>query len=63
MDPIDKLNVQWQQLWQFRSISVLDRQQIDRPFQLLVSAYTQPDRHYHNIVYNIEYSGQGNQPL
>jgi predicted metal-dependent HD superfamily phosphohydrolase len=49
MEPIDKLHQKWQELWRFRSIDVLNRQEIDRIFKLLVAAYTQPDRYYHNL--------------
>ncbi len=54
MDYIDELDRKWQELWQLRSNSVigepyLNRQEIDRVFRLLVIAYTQPDRHYHNL--------------
>jgi predicted metal-dependent HD superfamily phosphohydrolase len=54
MDWIDELNQKWQDFWQFRSNSAIiescrtDRE-VDRIFQLLVIAYTQPDRHYHNL--------------
>ncbi len=53
MDEKYDLNLKWQELWQPRSnavgaLSPNDRE-IDRVFQLLVTAYTQPDRHYHNL--------------
>jgi predicted metal-dependent HD superfamily phosphohydrolase len=51
MEPIDKLSQNWQELWRFRSIDTLNHQEIDRVFQLLVAAYTQPDRYYHNITH------------
>jgi predicted metal-dependent HD superfamily phosphohydrolase len=50
-----KLARQWQQCWPDRDRSIDgfvrpdDRQQIDRLFQLLIAAYTHPDRHYHNL--------------
>jgi predicted metal-dependent HD superfamily phosphohydrolase len=54
MNWIDELDRKWQHLWQLRSNSVIaathpDRQELDRLFQVLVAAYTQPDRHYHNL--------------
>ncbi|PSB59419.1 HD domain-containing protein [Chamaesiphon polymorphus] len=55
MFDLPKLAHKWQQCWLDRSISIEsfvrpdDRQEIDRVFQLLVAAYTQPDRHYHNL--------------
>jgi predicted metal-dependent HD superfamily phosphohydrolase len=54
MDYIDELDRKWQEPWQLRSNSVIgklyqNRQEIDRVFQLLVTAYTQSDRHYHNL--------------
>jgi predicted metal-dependent HD superfamily phosphohydrolase len=57
---IDRLEQKWQELWQFRANSdpnepYPDRQEIDRIFQLLVIAYTQSDRHYHNLqhIYHV----------
>jgi predicted metal-dependent HD superfamily phosphohydrolase len=55
MDWIDEFNRKWQELWRLRSksgtneTSYPNRQAIDRVFQMLVIAYTQPDRHYHNL--------------
>jgi predicted metal-dependent HD superfamily phosphohydrolase len=54
MDWIDELERKWQELWQLRSNSAIgepssDRQELDRIFQMLFVAYTQPDRHYHNL--------------
>jgi predicted metal-dependent HD superfamily phosphohydrolase len=46
MYDLDRLTNQWQQCCQ--SLSV-DRSESDRLFQLLVNAYTQPDRYYHNL--------------
>ncbi len=46
MYDLDRLINQWQQCCQ--SLSV-DRSDGDRLFQLLVNAYTQPDRYYHNL--------------
>ncbi len=46
MDDQNQLAEQWQRSWQNKSIS---QSAIDRVFQLLVSAYTLPDRHYHNL--------------
>lgn len=45
MPDLDRLNQKWQQCWVDRS----QQQEIDRIFQLLVDAYTKPDRHYHNL--------------
>jgi predicted metal-dependent HD superfamily phosphohydrolase len=62
MDEIFQLSSKWQQCWldhwSSRSeqesidpaIRILDqKQEIDRIFQLLVAAYTKPERHYHNL--------------
>lgn len=54
MDYIDKLDRKWQEIWQLRFDSAIEepspnKQEIDRVFQLLVVAYTKPDRHYHNL--------------
>jgi predicted metal-dependent HD superfamily phosphohydrolase len=54
MDYIDKLDRKWQEVWQLRFDSAIEepspnKQEIDRVFQLLVVAYTKPDRHYHNL--------------
>jgi predicted metal-dependent HD superfamily phosphohydrolase len=44
------LNRKWQQCWTDSSGEVCgDRSEIDRIFQLLVTAYTAADRHYHNL--------------
>ena len=45
MFSINKLNQKWQQCWTDRS----PQAKIDILFQLLVNAYTKPDRHYHNL--------------
>jgi predicted metal-dependent HD superfamily phosphohydrolase len=50
----ERLNQKWQELWQLRSNSTIgeiqpNREEINRVFQMLVVAYTQPDRHYHNL--------------
>lgn len=42
----DRLAQIWQSYWIDRSDN---RSEIDRVFKLLVAAYTQPDRHYHNL--------------
>jgi predicted metal-dependent HD superfamily phosphohydrolase len=44
----------WQQCWTDLSIDPLSKslqkqQKIDRVFQILVTAYSKPDRHYHNL--------------
>jgi predicted metal-dependent HD superfamily phosphohydrolase len=47
-----ELTIRWQQFWVDRSNTPIDRvrqQEIDRILQLLIAAYTQPDRHYHNL--------------
>lgn len=47
-----ELASKWQQFWAARSIALPDsfqQQEIDRIFSLLIAAYTQPDRHYHNL--------------
>jgi predicted metal-dependent HD superfamily phosphohydrolase len=54
MDWIDGLNLRWREIWQFSCNSAIENRclndrEIDRVFQLLVIAYTQPDRHYHNL--------------
>ncbi len=51
MDIINRLDRNWQALW---GLPRNDRE-IDRVFQLLVIAYTQPDRHYHNLqhIYHV----------
>jgi predicted metal-dependent HD superfamily phosphohydrolase len=51
---IDRLNRKWQELFQTRSNFASGKpdpneREIDRVFQLLVIAYNQPDRHYHNL--------------
>ena len=46
MDDFDRLAQHWQSYWGDRS----DRQpEVNRVFELLVTAYTQPNRHYHNL--------------
>jgi predicted metal-dependent HD superfamily phosphohydrolase len=52
MERCYELTIGWQQFWALRSKVPLDRvqqQEIDRIFQLLIAAYTRPDRHYHNL--------------
>jgi predicted metal-dependent HD superfamily phosphohydrolase len=52
MERCNELTIGWQQFWAVRSKAPLDRvqqQEIDRIFQLLIAAYTHPDRHYHNL--------------
>jgi predicted metal-dependent HD superfamily phosphohydrolase len=52
MERCHELTIGWQQFWVARSKAPIDRvqqQEIDRIFQLLIAAYTQPDRHYHNL--------------
>jgi predicted metal-dependent HD superfamily phosphohydrolase len=60
MDWIDRLNLKWRNLWQFTWNSVIEEsylndREIDRVFQLLIIAYTQPDRYYHNLkhIYDV----------
>jgi predicted metal-dependent HD superfamily phosphohydrolase len=58
MERCHELTIGWQQFWAVRSISPIDsvrQQEIDRIFQLLIAAYTQPDRHYHNLnhIYHV----------
>ena len=60
MYDLDRLAQIWQQSCCYFSIDPLDRnvvrqESIDRIFQLLVTAYTQPDRHYHNLnhIYHV----------
>jgi predicted metal-dependent HD superfamily phosphohydrolase len=48
MSKLDRLAQKWQQCWQNE---IVDRHQLDRLFQLFVAAYTQPDRHYHNLTH------------
>jgi predicted metal-dependent HD superfamily phosphohydrolase len=52
MERCHELTIGWQQFWVARSKAPLDRvrqQEVDRIFKLLIAAYTQPDRHYHNL--------------
>jgi predicted metal-dependent HD superfamily phosphohydrolase len=51
---LDRLASQWQQSWyddmensSYQKLYELGR--VDSVFELLVTAYTQPDRHYHNL--------------
>lgn len=46
MDDLDRLAQRWQNYWLDRQC---DRVKVDRVLQLLFTAYTQPDRHYHNL--------------
>jgi predicted metal-dependent HD superfamily phosphohydrolase len=45
MSDLDQLNQKWQQCWIDRS----QQQEIDQIFQLLINAYTESDRYYHNL--------------
>jgi predicted metal-dependent HD superfamily phosphohydrolase len=45
MSDIHALNQKWQQCWVDRSL----QSEIDILFERLVTAYTKPDRHYHNL--------------
>jgi predicted metal-dependent HD superfamily phosphohydrolase len=54
MYDLHKLAIQWQESWyedmeisSYSRLYELDR--VDPVFELLVTAYTQPDRHYHNL--------------
>lgn len=52
MERCHELTIGWQQFWVDRSNAPLDnfrRQEIDRILQLLIAAYTRPDRYYHNL--------------
>jgi predicted metal-dependent HD superfamily phosphohydrolase len=49
MYSIDRLSQHWQKNCQLGSISTQNKSEIELVFQLLVTAYTQPDRHYHNL--------------
>jgi predicted metal-dependent HD superfamily phosphohydrolase len=56
----DRLAQTWQQCCDRLSIDPLDKnifrqQEIDRVFKLLVTAYTQPERYYHNLnhIYHV----------
>ena len=52
MSALDELASKWQQCWQGRSIATQSiAPQISDVFQLLVTAYTQPDRYYHNLTH------------
>jgi predicted metal-dependent HD superfamily phosphohydrolase len=47
MYDLQELNRQWQKCWTDRSI--LKQQEIDLIFRLIITAYTEPHRHYHNL--------------
>jgi predicted metal-dependent HD superfamily phosphohydrolase len=52
MERCYELTIGWQQLWGDRSTGAIDRvrqEEIDRILKLLIAAYTQPDRYYHNL--------------
>ncbi len=52
MERYHELTIGWQQFWVDRSnvpLNSFQQQEIDRIFQLLIAAYTKPDRHYHNL--------------
>ncbi|WP_310428235.1 hypothetical protein [Chamaesiphon sp. VAR_48_metabat_135_sub] len=56
MSEIDELAQKWQPAWTEVSIDppsdLLHKQQkTDRVFQMLVTAYSKPDRHYHNLAH------------
>jgi predicted metal-dependent HD superfamily phosphohydrolase len=64
MDYIAELQIKWQQTWRDLSIvrpgrAECNQNELDagnekiyqQGFQLLVNAYTQPDRHYHNLTH------------
>jgi predicted metal-dependent HD superfamily phosphohydrolase len=68
MYDIDRLNKKWQQCWKDRSIQhsreyadgtsteiSSQPEKIDRIFNLLITTYTEPDRHYHNLnhIYHV----------
>jgi predicted metal-dependent HD superfamily phosphohydrolase len=48
MNLVDELEHEWNRCWQD---SPADRTQLDRVFKLIINAYTQPDRHYHNLTH------------
>ncbi len=47
MSNLQELNRQWQKCWTDRSI--FKQQEIDQIWQLIITAYTEPSRHYHNL--------------
>jgi predicted metal-dependent HD superfamily phosphohydrolase len=54
MYDLNELGKKWQQCWADIAIDpsraqLYKQQEIDRVFQILVTAYTKPDRHYHNL--------------
>lgn len=54
MYDLNELGKKWQQCWADIAIDparaqLYKQQEIDRVFQLLVTAYTKPERHYHNL--------------
>jgi predicted metal-dependent HD superfamily phosphohydrolase len=53
MDSLTQLAIDWQLAWQNyfcnRSPQTYQQNQINPVFELLVDAYTQPDRYYHNL--------------
>jgi predicted metal-dependent HD superfamily phosphohydrolase len=55
MSDLDELAHEWQQCWHSQLVRLDDRQQIylsfTEVFQRLVTAYTQPDRYYHNLTH------------
>ena len=48
MYDLDRLAKEWQQCWHGLG---LDSPEIERVFDRLVNAYTQPDRYYHNLTH------------
>ncbi|WP_373542086.1 hypothetical protein [Chamaesiphon sp.] len=48
MDNLDRLAQKWQNCWRDRPV---DRVKLDHTLQLLVTAYTQSDRYYHNLTH------------
>jgi predicted metal-dependent HD superfamily phosphohydrolase len=47
MIDLQELNRQWQKCWTDRSI--FKQPEIDRIWKLIITAYTEPSRHYHNL--------------
>jgi predicted metal-dependent HD superfamily phosphohydrolase len=48
MNLVDELDHKWDRCWQDLPA---DRTELDRVFKLIINAYTQPDRHYHNLTH------------
>jgi predicted metal-dependent HD superfamily phosphohydrolase len=50
MSNLDELHQKWQKCWVDPVGKIrFEQQKIDRIFQMLIAAYTEPDRHYHNL--------------